>query len=545
MNRKSVAIFVVGVSLFVGCGTFRKAPLVPNDDRSLVFEARADKDESRLLDLASHPDLNVRNTAWRALANITVQNTDSLMAMALRNGSDVALFSLTMQPLTSAQLRRLESEYETRSELRAPIARILGIAGDSTTAVALFKSLDEGLGRPWEAELALAVNRRWMVNGVPPGGAEYILSRSPWVEDPIVHRAWLYGMFRSNASWLDSTQAQALYSDFASRYDAMDPFIRQMMVNILGKARHPELPAFMRTRITPQMSHIEQTELARSMFRYPTPDASVLVALLELSLDEENIPLALDILNTAHTSPSAAVVAPIFVEQVRRRVRVAEPIEYAVMRLQGVKPSVIPENPALTGEYLALMGDTDEAIEAMKANPNKIRAYLSQLRRPESMVPEVTDSTLIVPPVDIVHQTPIWILETSEGRIVIELDGLRTPASVHAISTIAEEGYYTGTFFHRVIQNFVIQAGLSFSGDRREPDFTGPTEGVETQFERGSVGVASAGRDTEGGQFFIMHQWMPHLNGRYSNIGRVVEGMDVVDRVWQGTLIHSSRIVLP
>jgi cyclophilin family peptidyl-prolyl cis-trans isomerase len=96
-----------------------------------------------------------------------------------------------------------------------------------------------------------------------------------------------------------------------------------------------------------------------------------------------------------------------------------------------------------------------------------------------------------------------------------------------------------------VIQNFVIQAGLSFSGDRREPDFTVPTEGVETQFERGSVGVASAGRDTEGGQFFIMHQWMPHLNGRYSNIGRVVEGMDVVDRVWQGTLIHSSRIVLP
>lgn len=545
MNRKSVAIIVFGVSFFVGCGTFRKAPSVPSDDRSLVFEARANKDESQLLDLAAHPDLNVRNTAWRALANITVQNTDSLVMMALRNGTDVALFSLTMQPLTSAQLRRLESEYETRNELRAPIARILGIAGDSTTAVMLFASADQSLGRPWEAELALAVNRRWMVSGVSSGGVDYILSRTPWVDDPMLLRAWLYGMFRSNASWLDSTQAHALFTDFTSKYDAMDPFIRQMMVNILGKARHPELPGFVRTRITPQMSHIEQTELARSMFRYPMPDASVLVALLERSLDEENIPLTLDLLNTAQTLPSASAVAPIFVEQVRRRVRVAEPIEYAMMRLQGVKPSVIPENPALTGEYLALMGDTDEAIDAMKAHPDKIRAYLAHLRRPETMVPEVTDSTLIVPPAGIVDQTPIWILETSEGRIVIELDGLRTPASVHAISRIADEGYYAGTFFHRVIQNFVIQAGLSFSGDRREPYFTVPTEGVETQFERGSVGVASAGRDTEGGQFFIMHQWMPHLNGRYSNIGRVVEGMEVVDRVWQGTLIHSSRIVIP
>jgi cyclophilin family peptidyl-prolyl cis-trans isomerase len=318
-----------------------------------------------------------------------------------------------------------------------------------------------------------------------------------------------------------------------------------MTVQILGKAKHPELPGFMSTRITPQMSHIEQTELARAMYRYPSPDAPVLVALLERALDEENIPLALEVLNTAHTLPSASAVAPIFVEQVRRRVRVAEPIEYAMMRLQGVKPTVPPENPALTGEYLALLGDTDEAIEAMKAHPEKIRAYLAQLRRPETMVPDVTDSTLIVPPVGIVHQRPVWILETSEGRIVIELDGLRTPASAHAISTIAAEGYYTGTFFHRVIQNFVIQAGLSFTGDRREPNFTVPTEGVESHFERGSVGVASAGRDTEGGQFFIMHQWMPHLNGRYSNIGRVVEGMDVVDRVWQGTLIHSSRVVLP
>jgi cyclophilin family peptidyl-prolyl cis-trans isomerase len=544
MNVKFLAIAVLSLSYVAGCVTFSKAPTLPEDDRSKVFEARAEVNEDRLLQLAAHPDRNVRTAAWRALANITVKQTDSLMAMALRDESDVAMFSLTLQPLTFVQLRRLESEYIARPELRGTIVRVLGIAGDRGSLNFLMSEIESSFGMAWEAEFALALNRRWMVDAPNPEMMEPILVRSIRVDDPLVRRAWLYGMFRAQSVWIDSLQSQRMFEDMASHYDFMDPFIRQMTVNILAKSRHPSLPAFMRDRITEQISHVEQTELVKAMFRYVMPDSTVLSRLLERALDTGNIPLSLDLLHMAHTHPAAGALAPMLADHAMRRVRLAEPIEYAVMRLQGIKPTVMPENPALTGEYLALMGDTDEAIESMKAHPDNIRSYLAQLRRPETMVPETTDSTLIVPPVGIVHQTPVWILETSEGRIVIELDGLRTPASTYAISKIASEGYYTGTFFHRVIQNFVIQAGLSFSGDRREPDFTVPTEGNEAQFERGSVGVASAGRDTEGGQFFIMHQWMPHLNGRYSNIGRVVEGMDVVDRVWQGTLIHSSRIVV-
>jgi cyclophilin family peptidyl-prolyl cis-trans isomerase len=465
--------------------------------------------------------------------------------MALHDGSELAYFALSTQTLPPSSLRTLEGRFSTSTTRRADIARILGLAGDRTSLSVLLNAVPQSVDTPWEAEVALALNRRWLMDAPTPSALEPILDRSMRATDPLVRRAWLYGMYRSQTMWMDSTQSQRLFADLQTSYEAMHPDIRRMTIQILGKAKQPGLPEFMRTRITPTMSHIEQTELARAMFRYPVPDAGVLVSLMERALDEENIPLALELLNTAHTLPSASAVGRTFVEQVRRRVRVHEPIDYATMRLQGVMPTVPPENPALTGEYLSMLGDTDEAIEAMKAHPDKIRAYLAQSRRPETMVPDVTDSTLIVPPVGIVHQSPIWILETSEGRIVIELDGLRNPASAYAISKIAAEGYYTGTFFHRVIQNFVIQAGLSFTGDRREPDFTVPTEAIEGHFERGSVGVASAGRDTEGGQFFIMHQWTPHLNGRYSNIGRVVEGMDVVDRVWQGTLIHSSRIVLP
>lgn len=150
-----------------------------------------------------------------------------------------------------------------------------------------------------------------------------------------------------------------------------------------------------------------------------------------------------------------------------------------------------------------------------------------------------------VPQSSIIGRFPVWTLDTSEGRIVVELDGTRAPASVSAIIELTRSGYFDGSFFHRVIANFVVQAGYSFAGDRLDAPFTLPTEAIEDGFERGRVGVASLGRDTEGGQFFIMHQWMPHLDGGYSNIGRVIEGMDVVDRVWQGTLIRKAAIRLP
>ncbi len=544
MNTKSLAI-IAAVVLFSGCTTFNASSSGAVDPRIEVFRARSQKAETKLMSLTQHPDLKVRDSAWRALANIPISAKDSLLEMALKDGSSVALFSLSTQQWTAEQLRGIEAIWVADKELRAPLIRILGIAGDLTTRNLIYRYLGSVIGEPWEAEFALALNRRFLVDAPTPDMVASIVEYAFLSSDPLVQRAWLYGMFRSQQTWINASQAQLFYSLWTENHGSMDPFIRQMLTNILAKSRHPELPKFMADRIQPRMSHVEQTELARAMFRYDSPDSTVLVRLLDQALSDGNTSLALDILNTAHTQPAAAALSIVLADRVAQHVRVPEPIEYAVMRIRGVKPTVIPENPALTGEYLALLGDPDEAIEAMKAHPDPIRAYLAQLRRPETMVPEVTDSALIIPPVDIVNRSPIWILETSEGRIVIELDGLRTPASTYAISKIASEGYYTGTFFHRVIQNFVIQAGLSFSGDRREPDFTVPTEAIEDHFERGSVGVASAGRDTEGGQFFIMHQWMPHLNGRYSNIGRVVEGMDVVDRVWQGTLIFSSQIVLP
>ncbi len=138
---------------------------------------------------------------------------------------------------------------------------------------------------------------------------------------------------------------------------------------------------------------------------------------------------------------------------------------------------------------------------------------------------------------------PIWVLSTEAGDIVMRLDSYRAPATVSTFAKIVEQGWYNGTPFHRVVHNFVVQSGAIWHPDyTMKSPFRVPTEATEGEFSRGAVGVASAGRDTETSQFFMMHMWHPHLNGGYSNIGRVIEGEDVIDSLRQGTLVTGSQM---
>jgi cyclophilin family peptidyl-prolyl cis-trans isomerase len=130
---------------------------------------------------------------------------------------------------------------------------------------------------------------------------------------------------------------------------------------------------------------------------------------------------------------------------------------------------------------------------------------------------------------------PIWVLETKKGRIKIEMDVLSAPATISGMDSLTQAGAYNEVAFHRVVPNFVVQGGDVESGDGfGSPDYIVPTEASEKQYKRGVVGIASAGTDTEGSQYFIMHEWAPHLNGRYTIIGKVIEGMEIVDKLVVG-----------
>ncbi|MBN2733175.1 MAG: peptidylprolyl isomerase, partial [Balneolaceae bacterium] len=136
---------------------------------------------------------------------------------------------------------------------------------------------------------------------------------------------------------------------------------------------------------------------------------------------------------------------------------------------------------------------------------------------------------------------PVWVLETKKGTIKVEMHTLSAPATVSAIDSLTRAGAYDGIPFHRVVPNFVIQGGdIEREDGFGGPDFTIPTEASELEYFRGAAGIASAGPDTEGSQYFFMHQWKPHLNGRYTLFGRVIEGMDVVDRIIAGDKVINA-----
>ena len=134
-------------------------------------------------------------------------------------------------------------------------------------------------------------------------------------------------------------------------------------------------------------------------------------------------------------------------------------------------------------------------------------------------------------------------LDTDRGRVVVELDVESAPQTAQRVATTAASGLYDGVPFHRVVPAFVVQGG----DYTRRDGYGGPDTPVRSEFTRrrfgtGAVGMASAGKDTEGAQFFVMHGPHPHLDGRYTAFGRVVAGQDVADRLLEGDLVRRARI---
>lgn len=131
----------------------------------------------------------------------------------------------------------------------------------------------------------------------------------------------------------------------------------------------------------------------------------------------------------------------------------------------------------------------------------------------------------------------IATITTSKGIIKIRLLKDDAPFTVLNFVKLAKKNFYNGLSFHRVVPNFVVQGG-----DPRGDGWGGPGYAIRSEFSlvnfsRGACGIASAGKDTEGCQFFITHLPTPHLDGRYTVFAKVVSGYDVVDNLQVGDTI--------
>jgi len=156
---------------------------------------------------------------------------------------------------------------------------------------------------------------------------------------------------------------------------------------------------------------------------------------------------------------------------------------------------------------------------------------------PGAVAARFDDKTLVAP-----DYSPHVFIDTAKGTIEFELAVLDAPQTSRNFVALARKGFFNGLAIHRVVPNFVVQDGDSRGDGTGGPGYTIRDELNERPFLRGSVGMALAGKDTGGSQFFITHSPQPHLDAKYTVFGHVVNGMDVVDRIQEGDVIQRIRV---
>lgn len=136
-------------------------------------------------------------------------------------------------------------------------------------------------------------------------------------------------------------------------------------------------------------------------------------------------------------------------------------------------------------------------------------------------------------------QNPIVTITMENGDVMkAELYPEIAPTSVHNFISLINKGFYDGLIFHRVIRGFMIQGGCPNGNGMGGPGYSIRGEFAQNGFENNlkhTKGVLSMARamapNTGGSQFFIMHETSPHLDGSYAAFGKVIEGLDVVDKI--------------
>jgi cyclophilin family peptidyl-prolyl cis-trans isomerase/HEAT repeat protein len=233
----------------------------------------------------------------------------------------------------------------------------------------------------------------------------------------------------------------------------------------------------------------------------------------------------------------------------------ASPLE-PVLDAAIIQRATIESDVELAGSLYGLIGKRKLAngAEACRSGvdtaPASAKAAIECLRQ----LGEAVDAKPRIappPPVDIatvIGKHVVWHLVTSRGNIDIELRPDVAPWFVATLATLTQRGFYNGLEFHRVVPNFVVQGGDPTQSGWGGPGFTGPAEPASSLdgpgFVQGGVGIADAGRDSGGSQWFIMHSRAPHLDGRYTWVGSVISGQNVADSLQIGDKVVSATVTI-
>jgi len=143
---------------------------------------------------------------------------------------------------------------------------------------------------------------------------------------------------------------------------------------------------------------------------------------------------------------------------------------------------------------------------------------------------------------NLVKQTGVIALEKG-GEIRLEFFPEDAPKTVENFVTLTKKGFYNGLNFHRVVPDFVVQGGCPKGNGTGGPGYTIKAEFNKQKHVRGTLAMArSQHPDSAGSQFYICYGNTPHLDGQYTVFGKVVSGMELVDRIKQGDKMTSVTI---
>ncbi|WP_310391134.1 peptidylprolyl isomerase [Hymenobacter sp.] len=227
---------------------------------------------------------------------------------------------------------------------------------------------------------------------------------------------------------------------------------------------------------------------------------------------------------------------------------------------------------ALAGGDVAQLGTAAEALTDAKLYPAPQPADLAALRQAQARLQlpreieawqglqqaldKLEKAAPTPTPVATAQQHPIdWAvvqgvplgqqvrLRTSKGIVLLELKPNEAPGAVASFVTLIGQKFYDNLYFHRVVPNFVAQGGDPRGDGNGSAPYNLRSEFGDLRYEEGSVGLASAGKDTESCQFFINHTPTPHLDGRYPIFAQVVGGLDVVHKLEIGDQILGLELV--
>jgi len=431
-----------------------------------------------LRNLARDKSELVRLTAARGIADVKDSSSAALLATMLRDES---------------------------WRVRVNAAHALGMLGARDQAVALRPLLsDRNAHVRWEAALDLGL----LADSAAAGPLTLALGDSAT------------GVVQGAAISLLKIQGERAIPVVAPQLDLLPGFLRSGLVEALGTVPGPMALEILLSRARDASDPPEAAGAVSGLVQRRA-DSTVVVPALRALLDARDFTVvssAADGLGQLGDSGSVPALARLL-----SRLGTTEDADVrasAVGALAAIK----------TREALA-------ALAAVRRDPERrIReAACAALGLPADSIGLVKNPLLRATAAKAVPHTAVVL--TERGTIIIAFDHARAPVTVENFVDLARKKYFDGIAFHRVVPNFVLQDGCPRGDGWGGPGYMIPCEYSDRPYETGTVGMALAGKDTGGSQWFVTLSPQPRLEGRYTVFGTVTRGMDVVERLMPGDRI--------